>query len=175
MDNQHIILLAAGLVVLYFLWLQCSSEGFDDDERFLDEEFRNAKKAVRKGAKAVGRGARKAGKGVVRGLKKAGKGGAKGPRGGQAIIGGGQRGGGDMSGMTFVCKAVDFGAMARASAAPGAPAPAGSVIGPSAGGRSTKKGGGKGKNRKGPRAHATRGNVADMKTKKGRRQRNNNM
>jgi hypothetical protein len=111
----------------------------------------------------------------VRGVKKATKRGAKGPRnGGQAIVSGGQRGGGDMSGMTFVCKAVDFGAMAQA------PAPALSLIGPSvrglsAGVRATGKRGGKGKSRRGPRAHATGRNVADMKTKKGRRQRNNSM
>lgn len=91
MENQHILLLAAGAVLLYFLWLQCSNE------HYVDEGFRAARKAanaVGNAGKAVGKAGKKAGKAV-----------------GKAVSGKGKKGhkGRDMTGLTFVCKAVDFG------------------------------------------------------------------
>jgi hypothetical protein len=167
MENQHIILLAAGCVFLYFLWMNCSNEGFDDDEGFEDEEFRNARRAIKRGAQKIVRGARKAGKGVAKGFKK--KGGKK--RG--AKKGGGKRR--NMTGMTFVCKAVDFGSMGGKRGHSGhVIGPSAARVGPSAIARSKGRGG-PGMSRRGPRKNASRGLVADLKTKKGRRQRRTNM
>lgn len=153
MENQQIILLAAGCVLLYFLWLHCYDEGFTDDF----ESFRGAAmRDLKRGAKSVGRAGKKAGKAVGKGIKK--------------VVGGGKkhRKRGDMTGLTFVCKAVDFGPMAGGgmvpggmTGAPGAPAAKGVRVAGRASGKS--------RDRRGPRNTPTRDNVADLNTKKGRR------
>ena len=88
---------------------------------------------------------------------------------GKAVSGKGKKGhkGRDMTGLTFVCKAVDFGPSMMGPMG-GAPLP-GAI--PVAGGKK----GGKGKNRRGPRANPTSGLKADLATKKGRKQLRNNM
>jgi hypothetical protein len=146
MDNHQILLLAAGCVLLYFLWLTCSAERFEDepfeDEPFEDEGFR----ARRFARKAAGR--------VKRGVKKAVTGKKKGPR----------KPRGDMTGLTFVCKAVDFGV--------GGPR---ATIGPMAKGvgvAGVARGkGGRGKTRRGPRNTPTRGMRAEMNLRTKRKQR----
>jgi hypothetical protein len=153
MDNHQILLLAAGCVLLYFLWLTCSAERFEDepfeDEPFEDEGFR-ARRFARKAAGRVKRG-------VKKGVKK--------------VIGknkGHHKRRGDMTGLTFVCKAVDFGPMGGA----GRPH---TTIGPMAKGAGVagvaRGKGGRGKTRRGPRNTPTRGMRAEMNLRTKRKQR----
>lgn len=147
MDNQHVLLLAAGCVLLYFLWLNCS-------ESFVDEGFRSVKQT----AKRAGNAAASGGKAVRNAAKKGVKGVGK-------ALGGGKkkRPRGDMTGLTFVCKAVDFGSIGGAHA--------GQMIGPMApnkggkGGKGVKAGHGAGKDRRGPRNTPTTGLVAERNLK----------
>lgn len=129
MESHQILLLAAGCVLLYFLWLNCSAE------TFVEEGFR------------AGRFAKNAARKVKKGVKNAvGK--AKGQHG-------------DMTGLTFVCKAVDLGGVGGGPHAMIGPMATGAGIANGKGGK-----GGRGKDRRGPRNTPTRGLVADLKAPK---------
>ncbi|GAQ88701.1 hypothetical protein KFL_004530050 [Klebsormidium nitens] len=125
-------------------------------EGFIDEGFRSAKREVKQAAGDVERVAGKA----ARGVGKAGKRGAKGVGKVAGKVVGGHKKRGDMTGLTFVCKAVDFGNM-------GGGMRAGAMIGPMAPGQKGK--GGAGKNRKGPRNNPTKGMVAERGLKPSKR------
>jgi hypothetical protein len=81
MENKNLLMAAAGIVVLFALWNSCHGEHYSE----FVEGFRG-KKAAKGAGKTAGKAAKKTGHKKKKHHK-------------------------DMSGLTFVCKAVDFGGM----------------------------------------------------------------